>query len=333
MSKRRTKRSKPNTSLKIDQMLCSPQPRANEAKGDHANVNGTQANTPSQTSVSIETLAKEAAGGDGAMSADNEAHHGDYASLAGEIRAMYREHNVNLQKVGADVSSIKDIMDSLKTDVASLGNRIGEAEERISKLEDDHTSLADKTTNLNGRVSQLEARVQYMENYSRRNNLRIRGIPENTERAGKMTECVMDLLSCLFSNAEEAKDIVIERAHRVPTARPRDLQERTGPRHILVRFLRYSDREKVRLRARELGAFHWNESKVDFFPDFTKEVQDKRSKFTEVRRLCMGKGLRYTLQYPAVFWVTLDGRRQRFEDPAAAKRSINNYQPTEIQGD
>lgn len=143
----------------------------------------------------------------------------------------------------------------------------------------------------------------------------------------------MELLSGLFSNDEEVKDIVIERAHRVPTARPCDWQDRAGPQHILVRFLRYSDREKVRLKARELGAFHWNGTKVDFFPDFTKEVQDKQSKFTEVRRLCMGKGLRYTLQYPAVYWVTLDSRRQRFEDPAAAKRTINNYQPTEIQGD
>uniref|UniRef100_A0A8C6T262 L1 transposable element RRM domain-containing protein n=1 Tax=Neogobius melanostomus TaxID=47308 RepID=A0A8C6T262_9GOBI len=221
---------------------------------------------------------------------------------------------------------IKESMDSLRTEVANLGNRVSEAEERVSKLEDGQTNLADITGNLNGRVAQLEARVQYMENYSRRNNLRIKGIQENTEREGNVTDCVRDVLRCLFPNEEEVNDIVIERAHRVPTMRQRDRQDRQGPRHILVRFLRYGDREKVRIRARELREFHWKGMKVDFFPDFTKEVQDKRSKFTEIRHLCMKKGLRYTLQYPAVFWVTLDGTRQRFEDPAAAKRSIISYQ-------
>lgn len=45
--------------------------------------------------------------------------------------------------------------------------------------------------------------------------------------------------------------------------------------------------------------------------------------------MCMKRGLRYSMQFPAIFWVTLGGKRQRFEDAAAAKRCVQNYHPAE----
>lgn len=81
--------------------------------------------------------------------------------------------------------------------------------------------------------------------------------------------------------------------------------------------------------AKDLGTFQWKGVKVDFFPDFTKDVQDKRNKFTEVRCLCMKRGLQYSMQYLAVFWVTVGETRHRFEDAAAARRCIDNHHPAE----
>jgi hypothetical protein len=37
------------------------------------------------------------------------------------------------------------------------------------------------------------------------------------------------------------------------------------------------------LRAKELRTFHLKGTKVEFFPDFSKDVQEKRNAFTEVR--------------------------------------------------
>ena len=122
--------------------------------------------------------------------------------------------------------------------------------------------------------------------------------------------------------------MTIEGEHRTPTTRRTSRDGHTsGPRHILERFLRFTDREKVRLRARELRTFQWKSIKVDFFPDFTKDVQDKRNKFTEVRCTCMKQGLQYSMQYPAVFWVTVGETRHRFEKAEAAKRSVDNHHP------
>lgn len=254
------------------------------------------------------------------------------AEILSEIRSMNQELQQKIQKVGDDVTTIKDNLDSLSSDVAKLGSRTSEAEARISQLEDENTRLANLTQNLASKVTLLGARLEYQENYSRRKNIRIKGVPEATGNGQNVIDCVTELLRSLFSGTPENVDnIIVERAHRIPTALRRSPQDHgnTAPRHILVRFLKFTDREKVRLRARDLRSFQWNGAKVDFFPDFTKDVQDKRNKFTEVRRICMKRGLQYSLQYPAVFWVTAGGTRHRFEDAAAAKRCVDTHHPAE----
>uniref|UniRef100_A0A3Q0QVC5 L1 transposable element RRM domain-containing protein n=1 Tax=Amphilophus citrinellus TaxID=61819 RepID=A0A3Q0QVC5_AMPCI len=221
-------------------------------------------------------------------------------------------------------------MDSLKSDVAGRGSRIGEAENRVSQLEDENTQLIGVTAELKTKVLQLEARMQYQENYSGRNNLRIKGIPELSEKGKSVVECVKDVLRSLLPRDKDIEQIVIERVHRIPTAQKENQRDTlVGPRHILVRFLCFAERETIRLRARDTGTFHWKGSKVEFFPDFMKEIQDKRNKFFEVRRLCRAKGLKFTMQYPAVFWVSLGRECLRFADAAAAKKSIDKYQPPE----
>lgn len=138
------------------------------------------------------------------------------------------------------------------------------------------------------------------------------------EKGKRVEDCVRDILQCLFvDTSEDPSGMIIERAHRVPTTRfPPDRRNTDPwPRHILVRFLQFTDREKVRLRAKELGQFQWKDNKVFFFPDFSKEVQDRRNKFTEVRSMCVkGVRLQYSMQYPAVFWVTVGGKKHWFED-------------------
>lgn len=302
MSRGKNSKIKNIPGLKIDQMMLS-RSRANEA---NANAN-----------TSIETP-------------ETPANTGTEPSVINEIRIMNRDLQEKIQQVGADVIIIKDGLDSLKSDVAGLSNRIGEAENRVSQLEDENTHLITGTAELKSKVAQLEDRIQYQENYSRRNNLRIKGVPELSEKGNDVMECVLDVLRSLFPQDQDTDQIIIERAHRIPTTLKEDRRGTpTRPRHILVRFLRFADREKIRLRARDVGTFQWRGNKIEFFPDFTREIQEKRNKFFEVRRACRAKGLKYTMQYPAVFWVSLGEERLRFEDAAAAKKMIDRYQPPE----
>lgn len=94
--------------------------------------------------------------------------------------------------------------------------------------------------------AQLEAQVQYQENYRRRNNLRIKSFPEIFEKGNNVMECVMDVVPSLLPQDHNTDQIVIKRAHIIPATLKEDRQSTPArPRHILVKFLRFADREKM----------------------------------------------------------------------------------------
>lgn len=260
MNKGKNSRLKSDQGPKIDQML-TPWTGANEANQE-------------QASTSMEQWRESDAD----------------PSVIKKILHMNHDLQDRIQQVGADVTTIKNNMDSLKSDDINLGNRIGETESRVSQLEDANANLTEVTTELKNKVAQFEARVQYHENSSRRNNLRIKGVPENAERGKSVTEYVMDMLRSSFPNNKEANQIIIERGRRIPTVIKENRGgSSSGPQnHILVRFLYFSVREKVRDRARDLGAFTWNGSKVEIFPDFSKDVQAKEMK-SQRSDVCAGQ--------------------------------------------
>lgn len=209
---------------------------------------------------------------------------GDNSEILNEIRNMNQDLQQKIQKVGDDVTAIKDNLDSLKSDMAKLGSRTSEAEGRISHLEDENTRLANLAQSMDGKITQREARLKYQENYSKRNNIGIKGVPEGTQNGHKVMDCVKEMLQCLFKDtSENVDDMIIERAHRTPAAVIGNPQDRrnTGPRHILVRFLRFADREKV---DSELGNLEHFSGKVLKWTSFRTSLRMYRTRETNSRR-------------------------------------------------
>lgn len=148
--------TKNSQGLKINKML-STQQRATE-------VNNTEASNQNCSKLSsIEMPSKSP---------------GDNVDILNEIRNTHREKLDKTQKMENDVVTIKDDLDSLRADVVSLGSRISEAK-KVSQLEDESARLVNTTKNMNSKLAWLEACVKNQENYSRRNNIRIR-VPEET---------------------------------------------------------------------------------------------------------------------------------------------------------
>ena len=103
--------------------------------------------------------------------------------------------------------------------------------------------------------------------YNRRENLRFFGFPESADGAENTHEVVRKFLSDELE-MENAADIEFQRAHRIG-------KKKTGEtRPVIVRFLRFPERELVFRRVRELA----DDIDIKVYADFPKEISERRKK-------------------------------------------------------
>ena len=125
-------------------------------------------------------------------------------------------------------------------------------------------------------TEELRKQLLYLEAYSRRENLKFAGIPENVPEGQQMEntkELVYEFLEKELKIANPRDRIEFQRIHRL--GRP----SVKGPRLIIASFLRFSDREEVLSQARANPGLKENDLYV--FDDLPKELYDLRKKQIE----------------------------------------------------
>uniref|UniRef100_H3AP84 L1 transposable element RRM domain-containing protein n=1 Tax=Latimeria chalumnae TaxID=7897 RepID=H3AP84_LATCH len=215
-------------------------------------------------------------------------------------------HSSLAELPGAEMAKLVELMQGMAEDVATIRSDIAEIREE---------NLAHQTR----LMGEMWDKIQDLENRSRRNNIRVLGIPEGIEGNGVSGPALLltVLRDCL--PLESADAIEVERAHRTLGPRPPPDQR---PRPIIARFLRFQDRERILRLAREAGELRWRGRSIMIFPDMSRELAVQRKLFMPERHCCMALGLRYALQYPATLRVTIAGKQQRFDDPEEAIQEL-----------
>ena len=203
---------------------------------------------------------------------------------------------LQLKEVHAKVASIEDSVSRLDSEIHVLKTRTTKLEKNMEELgdgfqynEDDVRDLQHDNKKLEHEVNDLKKQLLYMETYSRRENLKFFGIPENTEctmeegsQQGVTIEDTRDVMYKFLEeklNIERPREkIELQRIHRL--GRPNYLK----PRPIIARFLRYSDRELVMDSARKHLKGHQD---FHVFEDIPKDLYELRKlqmkKFKEAR--------------------------------------------------
>ena len=116
------------------------------------------------------------------------------------------------------------------------------------------------------KIKELEDKLLYQEVHNRRENLRFFGVPESTTGV-QNTFSVMHNFLKEELNLENAENIEFQRAHRIGKKKP----GQTRP--VIVRFLKFPEREMVFRRACELEG----ETDVKVYSDLPKEISEKVS--------------------------------------------------------
>ena len=178
----------------------------------------------------------------------------DFNSL---IATFMKSFNERFDELRTEMNEIKHSLEYSQKDIEGLAALKSTHEDLTSSLKTDVSALSENLDN-------LVAKVDYLENQSRRNNLRFDGIPDNPQESWDDSEKkVLDVLNTKFGFETPP---VIERAHRVGPAKPQRV------RSIVVKFNHFKDREQVYRNRSVLKG-----SKIYVNEDLSEKVMKKRN--------------------------------------------------------
>lgn len=138
----------------------------------------------------------------------------------------------------------KSLSEQLKNMVEIIINGVVDGlSKRIESLENENKYLRQENNLLKDRIASIENELDASEQYSRRNSVRIFGIPENSDNKESTDNVVINLCNALGANITLDE---IDRSHR--TGKPGGPK----PRPILVKFVSYRSRQKLYTKRRDL---------------------------------------------------------------------------------
>ncbi len=149
---------------------------------------------------------------------------------------------------------------------------------------------------LKDQLERLTEKMTDMEDRSRRNNVRLVGLPEGMEGPDAAVFLRANLSKWIPSL--RARGIEIDRAHRVyDGGRGSD-----RPRTLIFRVLRWHDKSDILKGARQAYPVKCAQNNVTllFFPDFSPATAIRRKAFGPVLKKMTALGLQPFLIYPAV---------------------------------
>lgn len=249
---------------------------------------------------------------------ENETHDGNTSSpsTSDVMKAIQGMEKRITEKIDGVLQQVKDITE-----------RVEEAEERISGAEDEVTQLKTRVNTLESQVKLLLEKMDEMENRSRRNNVRIVGLPEKEEGRD-----ACKFLESWIPSILEMKDtaLALERAHRIGP-RPQTQTEEGAdanadatpprPRTLIMRFLNFRQKEEVLRAAKEKGSVKYKDEAIRFFPDVTAETHRKQRAYDGVRQKLRQRGIdKHRVVFPARLLLTYDGKTELYDTPTEVEQ-------------
>ncbi|XP_032412220.1 uncharacterized protein LOC116715706 [Xiphophorus hellerii] len=163
---------------------------------------------------------------------------------------------------------------------------------------------------------QIQAKLTDLEARSRRNNIRVYGIPEDTE-GDNLLEFMDGFIKAELSLQDT--DLAIQRCHRALGPKP---PQNASPRSVVIAFLAFRTRDLVLRAAWKKREVHLNQQRVYFDQDYPTETQKKRKAYAPIRKLLKEKGLRFQTPQPAKLRVFFDGGPVTYSSAAEAMKDL-----------
>ncbi|CAH2223986.1 Hypothetical predicted protein [Pelobates cultripes] len=225
-----------------------------------------------------------------------------------DLRSMLQEATADIKAHTA--AELERHISGIKEDLEALNTRTTQAETDITHLQTAYSQHGQDIYYLSDKIQYLEDSLEDLNNRSRRNNIRIRCLPEAIE-ADAILPTLRDLFHAILPDSTEWER-EIDRAHRA--LRPLALNP-TSPRDIIVRMSHFATKEKIMAATRaslpKLGAYT-----LAFFQDLAPSTLKKRRDLKPLTMALTKKGIKYRWGHPFKLQVRFGDQDRVLHHPA-----------------
>lgn len=225
---------------------------------------------------------------------------------------------------------------------ALIKRELRATQESMAKLTDKLLSLEKEVINRQkqvddlGKTSQdqqkhilgLALKTMDLENRGRRNNIRLRGIPE-TIGPDKLWDTVLTILN-FYRGQPSQERLELDRVHRVPGPRGNNAN---NPRDVLCRVHFFQDKDTILRTAWDKGPYHLEGARVILLQDLAKNTLAMRRQLKPLLEVALQQGATYKWGFP--FQLVLKKNRKFFvlrsHDQLADAFAFLGAQPIEVK--
>lgn len=215
-------------------------------------------------------------------------------------------------------ASLKEAINaSVAREMVPVNTAIESLTERIEDLEADLLTLAEErkiyfqtNENLTRQLIEQGKKIDDLENRTRRNNLKIRGIPSAIQH-NDLKNYLKHLFAQLL-DMDNPEIIKIDRAHRLGI-RNRG-PSRFTTRDVICCLQSFEIKTEILAATRLKSPIRYKDAELQIFGDFSKRTSDRRRMLRPITEELRKHGLKYKWGFPLSIMVMKDGNYHTLED-------------------
>ncbi|CAH2295381.1 Hypothetical predicted protein [Pelobates cultripes] len=209
--------------------------------------------------------------------------------------------------------SFGDKLQSLHEEVSHIGNRVQLLEEGGETIALQIHNMQTLQQTQNEALIFLQKKIEDLDNRGRRNNLRIRGIPEAPEGTNEnITQTLTNLFNQLLGRPVDTP-IKLDRVHRA--IRPKVLANET-PRDIICRIHHFPIKETILQKAKQIRDITFSDRKVQIFQDLAQSTLIARRALRPITKALSDRNICFRWAYPFALVVNRQGKTHSISTPA-----------------
>lgn len=230
------------------------------------------------------------------------------------LAQLFEAFRQNLQ------ADFKEMISEFKADIQSLVSRTDHVEKKMAEFAKSHNTLLDSHSALEEEVARLSAKVVDLEDRSRRNNVRIRGIPESIT-PDSLATFLMDLMAAVLPSCNQL-DLAIDRIHRIP--KPKNLSAHSS-RDVIARIHFFQTKDNFLRALRSNPQLPERFQHLSIYPDLSAATMLRRKEFSVYTKILRDHNIQYRWGFPVKLIVYKDGASVVCQDPAAVKDVLHRW--------